>query len=133
MWSQFRPLRGNIAAIQGKCLKVHSMGMPKPCKKFSTMPANAKFFAHLPNCAACKAIIAAVDSSFRRTYERLDSNGQRELNYQGFAYAIDAGPDENVRVLVLDQEQVEERLKADPVVGSPLALLFHRRVHSHRE
>jgi hypothetical protein len=31
---------------------------PKPCKKFSRMPSSAKFFAHLPNCPACQAVIA---------------------------------------------------------------------------
>lgn len=28
---------------------------PKPCKKFRHMPSSTRFFAHLPNCAACQA------------------------------------------------------------------------------
>ena len=30
---------------------------PKPCRKFPRMPASAKFFAHLRNCTACRAVL----------------------------------------------------------------------------
>jgi hypothetical protein len=40
---------------------------PKPCKKFPRMPSSAKFFAHLPDCLACQAVIAYLqrDSELR--------------------------------------------------------------------
>jgi hypothetical protein len=35
---------------------------PKPCARFSKrIPLNEKFLAHLPNCAACKAVILHLE------------------------------------------------------------------------
>jgi hypothetical protein len=31
---------------------------PKPCERFKKMPSSKAFFAHLPYCDACKAVIS---------------------------------------------------------------------------